>query len=269
MEIQRITVVGAGTMGNGIAHVCAQNGKDVWLVDVNRDLEQRIKERTARLGSVLRKTISAQEDERHALARELHDETAQTVAALSIALDRARQDAIEGNDGLERISEARVIVKRLLDEIRRLIMGLRPSVLDDLGLGPAIEWYAETVMAERQRPTVVTVNVPEERLPSHLEVALFRITQEALNNVAKHADASTARVTIQRDPDIVLIVEDDGVGFDVDAVTQPDPASGGVGLAGMQERAALLGGTMDISSGDGQGSRVVVRVPLAEPGSDR
>ena len=124
-------------------------------------------------------------------------------------------------------------------------------------------------MAERQRPTLVTVDVPDARLPGHLEVALFRISQEALNNVAKHAAATTARISIRRDPDVELVVEDDGVGFDVDAATHADPASGGVGLAGMQERAALLGGTMEIRSTDGRGSRLTVRVPLAEPGSDR
>ena len=239
------------------------------LVEVNLDLERRIGERTARLGFVLRKTISAQEDERHALARELHDETAQTVAALSIALDRARNDALDGDDhGLKRIGEAKAIATRLLDEIRRLIMGLRPSVLDDLGLGPAIDWYAETVMAERQRPTIVTVDVPGERLPAHLEVALFRITQEALNNVAKHADAATASVSIHHDADVVLIIEDDGAGFDVEAAAHADRASEGVGLAGMQERVALLGGTMTITSAVGDGTRLSVRVPLAEPESD-
>jgi signal transduction histidine kinase len=142
-------------------------------------------------------------------------------------------------------------------------------VLDDLGLGPAISWYAETVMAERQRATAVTVDVPGERLPRHLEVALFRIAQEALNNVAKHADAATATITIRRDTDIILVIEDDGVGFDIETVANADRASGGVGLAGMQERAALLGGTMTITSTVGHGARLHVQVPLTEPEADR
>ncbi|MFV2063156.1 MAG: ATP-binding protein [Chloroflexota bacterium] len=234
------------------------------LVNVNVDLERRIDERTARLGFVLRKTISAQEDERHALARELHDETAQTLAALTIALDRAREDVGAGPDkALERISEAKAIAARLLSETRRLIMGLRPSILDDLGLGPAIAWYAETVMAEREQGVVVRVDAPAERLPRHLEVALFRIAQEALNNVAKHAAASNVLVRMRRyDDEVELSIEDDGEGFDVEPALARAAGAGGVGLAGMQERVALLGGSMKITSEPGRGTVIRVRAPI-------
>jgi two-component system sensor histidine kinase UhpB len=236
------------------------------LVEVNQDLEQRIEERTARLGFVLRKTISAQESERYALARELHDETAQTLAALTIALDRAREDvATKPDHGLARISEAKAIAARLLSETRRLIMGLRPSMLDDLGLGPALAWYAETIVAEREQAIDVGLDAPADRMPRHLEVALFRIAQEALNNVAKHSGASTASVRIHHDGDEVeLLVADDGKGFDVESTLARTANSGGVGLAGMQERVALLGGTMEISSGRGTGTTIEVRVPITE-----
>ncbi len=240
------------------------------LEQTNRELEDRVAERTARLGFVLRKTISAQEDERHALARELHDETAQTLGALTIALDRARAEAGGDPDdpGQERIAEAKAIAARLLAETRRLIMGLRPSVLDDLGLGPAIEWYAETVMVDRDAGVAVIVDAPHERMPGHLEVALFRITQEALNNVAKHSRASKVSVRLRRDgEDVELSIEDDGVGFDVDAAMERAAESGGVGLAGMQERVALLGGSMKIASEAGTGTVILVQVPITTEGS--
>ena len=238
------------------------------LVEVNKDLELRIQERTARLGYVLRKTISAQEDERHALARELHDETAQTLAALTIALDRARLEVpVEPDHGLARIDEAKTIAARALIDTRRLIMGLRPAILDDLGLGPAISAYAETVMLERDQPTEVTVVVPPERLPRHLEVALFRIAQEGLNNIAKHAGASMATVTCELiDDDVELVVADDGVGFDVEVALVEAARSGDIGLAGMQERVALLGGSMTITSEPGSGSEIRMRAPTSSEG---
>jgi len=228
----------------------------------NRDLEQRVAERTARLGQVLRKIISAQEDERHALARELHDETAQTLAALSIALDRARDDLSGGpSDALEQIQAAKEISTRLLAETRRLILGLRPSILDDLGLGPAIAWYAETTLGP-QGIAVLLDLTSIVRLPAHLEVSLFRIAQEAINNVAKHSRATNARAELRVDREYAtLSIEDDGVGFAVDETLVRAPAAGSVGLAGIQERAALVGGRLEIHSQPGSGSRIVVTIP--------
>jgi signal transduction histidine kinase len=235
------------------------------LEQSNRDLERRVAERTARLGQVLRKIISAQEDERHALARELHDETAQTLAALSIALDRARDEMSHGSSSaLEQIQGAKEIATRLLAETRRLILGLRPSVLDDLGLGPAIAWYAETTLAAEGVEVVLDLK-PATRPPAHLEVSLFRIAQEAISNVAKHAHARNARIGLLVDESsATLSIEDDGVGFSVAETLLHGPHRGSVGLAGMQERVALLGGRLEIDSQAGEGSRIVVIVPLIE-----
>jgi len=235
----------------------------VELERTNRELEHRVAERTARLGQVLRKIISAQEDERHALARELHDETAQTLAALSIALDRARDDLSDGPaTALEQIQSAKSIATRLLNETRRLILGLRPSVLDDLGLGPAIVWYAESTLASQGLGLELDLK-PTERLPPHLEVSLFRIAQEAINNVAKHARAGSARIELRVDRGwAILSVEDDGVGFSAAETLARAAHAGSVGLAGMQERAALLGGRLEIDSRPGEGSRIVVTAPL-------
>ena len=232
----------------------------------NRELEIRVSERTERLGQVLRQTISAQEDERRRLARELHDETAQTIAALSIALDRAR-DALDGGgpEAISQIGQAKQLSSRLLAETRRLILGLRPTVLDDLGLLPAIRWYAESYLGDTGIDVRMEASEPAQRLPGHIEVALFRIAQEALANVAKHSQARHVDVRLAHDEhEITVTVADDGRGFDVvHALGRAGPAES-VGLLGMQERARLLGGRLEIRSRDGGGTIVRVEVPLSD-----
>jgi signal transduction histidine kinase len=238
--------------------------------ETNKDLELRVKERTERLGHVLRQTISAQEDERRRLARELHDETAQTIAALSIALDRAR-DGLVGADpeASSQIGQAKELSSRLLTETRRLILGLRPTLLDDMGLLPAIRWYAESHLGEKGIAVTIEeeeeVAEPAERLPAHIEVALFRVVQEAIANVARHSRAKRVDVRLsQRAGEVVVTVADDGIGFDVARVLGQTGPTESVGLLGMQERARLLGGRLEIVSHAGGGTQIRVEVPLAD-----
>jgi signal transduction histidine kinase len=233
----------------------------------NRELEQRVAERTSRLGQLLRGTISAQEEERRRLARELHDETAQTLAALSISLDRARDALADGPPPtLERVNEARAIAARLLAETRRLIQGLRPAVLDDLGLLPAIRWYAESALGDAGVAVTIESDAPAPRLPAHMEVALFRIAQEAVTNVAKHAEARHATVALHvSDSTATVSVVDDGRGFDVArTLGQDGPHDESVGLIGMQERVRLLNGNLEIRSVPGAGTVVRVSAPIEE-----
>jgi signal transduction histidine kinase len=232
--------------------------------NTNKELEVRVSERTERLDQVLRQTISAQEDERRRLARELHDETAQTIAALSIALDRAR-DGLQGAgaDAVSQIAQAKELSTRLLAETRRLILGLRPTVLDDMGLLPAIRWYADSYLGDKGIEVTVEAAVPTERLPAHIEVALFRIVQEALANVAKHARAGHVDVRLTHDQsEIRVAVADDGRGFDVARAFGGSSPTESVGLLGMQERARLLGGRLEVLSHDGGGTVVRVEIPL-------
>jgi signal transduction histidine kinase len=235
----------------------------------NRALESRVAERTARLGDVLRKTISAQEDVRHRLARELHDETAQTLAALSIMLDRARDSLDDGSSpAAAHVREAKVVATRLLDETRRLILGLRPSVLDDLGLVPAVRWQCETTLGDRGLEATVDDRLGATRLPSHVEVALFRIVQEAVTNVARHADARNVEIKLLRDDETVTVtVVDDGKGFEVERAAGMAGHYDSVGLSGMEERVALLNGSMQVRSAPGAGTTVEVKVPLGEVAS--
>ncbi|MBI2847297.1 MAG: HAMP domain-containing protein [Chloroflexi bacterium] len=236
-----------------------------WQIShAKEELEVQVKERTARLAEVLGKVISAQEEERQRLARELHDETAQTIGALSIALDRARygfQDAPP--EAVEQMQEAQAIARHLLEEIRRLILDLRPMVLEDLGLVPAIRWYAETHLQEQGVETTVEVEQLAVRLPPHLEITLFRIVQEAVNNIARHARARQAHIRLLfHDSAACIVVADDGKGFNVERVLGPHPSVQSVGLLGMQERARLLNGRLDIRSEEGKGTQITVDVPI-------
>ena len=232
----------------------------------NKELESQVKQRTARLGEVLRKLISAQEEERYGLARELHDETAQTLGALSIALDRARDGFNKPDaEALEHVFEAKAIVTRLLEEIRRLILDLRPQALDDLGLGPAIRWYVETHLEERGVAATVEIDQRVSRLPEHIEVSLFRVIQEAVNNIGKHAHAKHAHVRLaQRDSKVSVVVADDGKGFNVDRAMDPGAHAKNVGLLGMRERIGLLNGTLEIRSQEGKGTEISIEVPASE-----
>ncbi len=240
------------------------------LEETNKTLELQVRERTARLGELLTKIISAQEDERARLARELHDETAQTLGALSIAMDRARDNLDETQPEVaERLQEARTIAAGLLEDTRRLILDLRPMALDDLGLAPAIRWYAETHLEEAGVVAGIEVDQPSKRLPQHLEVSLFRMVQEAVNNIARHADAHHAGIRLAfRDSVASVRITDDGRGFDAEAVLGLAVPARSVGLLGMQERVRLLNGHLTIDSQPGKGTVIAIEIPV-EAGAAR
>jgi signal transduction histidine kinase len=226
------------------------------------DLERRVAERTRELGQLLRKTISAQEDERKRIARELHDETCQTLVALGLrfaaALVAPAPEAVR-----ERLVEAKALAAATLEEVHRLIFDLRPSILDDLGLVPAIRWLASRQLEPLGIAVRFEIEELEGRLPPEAETALFRAVQEALNNVARHAQAETVLIQLARlGESLEIEIEDDGKGFDPAGVADAAPSGRGLGLMGIRERLELLGGTAQIDSSPGQGTRVVLRVPL-------
>ncbi len=230
--------------------------------EANRVLESRVKERTTQLGNLLRRTITAQESERKRLARELHDETAQTLGALSISLGRA-VDSLPADSGtsLDHLTKANEMVRMLIEDTRRIIVDQRPLILDDLGLIPALRWYSESRLNDIGIETSLEVDAQRDRLPPHIESALFRIVQEATNNVARHADAKHVRISVtSREDTVRIVVSDDGKGFDSDAV--PGVSDGHLGLAGMRERVDLLGGELAIRSRPGEGTVVSIEIPL-------
>jgi len=202
-------------------------------------------------GKLLERVIAAQEDERRRIARELHDETCQTLAALALAVRGGRE------------AEAEALTGRALDGVRSLIYDLRPGVLDDLGLTAAIRWLADRHLGSRGIAVRCEIEEPPGRLRPEVETALFRAVQEALVNVARHAQAET--VLIQVGPEagkLRIEVEDDGQGFDPQAVASPSPDGRGLGLLGMRERLALVGGRADVDSAPGNGTRIVLEAPL-------
>ncbi|MBI2915090.1 MAG: HAMP domain-containing protein [Firmicutes bacterium] len=214
------------------------------------------------LTHLLRKVISAQEEERKRIARELHDEAGQSLTSLMIGL-RLLESSPDPGETKARVAGLRQALVDVLEDIRRLAIELRPSVLDDLGLVAALERYVADYAKRYTIEADLHVRGFEaQRLPQELETALYRIIQEALTNVARHASARNVSVLVEHKGDMVeAIVEDDGVGFDVNALTLEGSWSQKLGVFGMQERANLVGGSLTIESDPGSGTTVFVKVP--------
>ncbi|HZS33417.1 MAG TPA: GAF domain-containing protein [Methylomirabilota bacterium] len=229
---------------------------------LTHDLTERRRAAEVR-ARLLEQVIAAQEGEQRRIARELHDETGQSLTSLLVGL-RALQDVRSLEAARRQAGELREITARTLDEVRRLARGLRPSALDELGLLAAVEQHA----LEYAQTHGITVDVRDRglgsaRLPVAVETAIYRIIQEALTNASKHAGARSISVVLQRAPDAVqAMVADDGCGFDVDAALRAPAAWSHLGLHGMRERAALVNGTVTIESAPGEGTTIYVRVPV-------
>jgi signal transduction histidine kinase len=240
------------------------------------ELEDRVEERTAQLAEahrqlqqrdaehvqLLRKIITAQEDERRRIARELHDETSQVLAALMLRIDTALSSLPAATGARASLEEVRAMASRALDDVHRLVLDLRPSVLDDLGLQAGIRWIAERHLS----PLGISWRCEFEvsrRLPPELESTLFRVSQEAITNIARHAEASSVLIQVEEhEHELLFEIEDDGKGFDTEAVQSPARRRASFGLLGMRERLELLGGTLTIESAPGEGTRITARSPL-------
>ena len=220
-------------------------------VAVAVDLSQRV----AR--DALRSVVSAQELERERLARELHDETGQALTSILLGL-KELEDAGSAADVTSATARLRELVVTTLQDVRRLAVELRPKALDDFGLVPALERLVETFQEQTGIEVIMEPQLGQERLPSEIETALYRIIQEALTNVVKHAQASRVSIVLSRRVNTVSAVfEDDGRGFSVD-----ETRDGGLGLLGMKERLSLLDGRLQIESSSDGGTTLVAEVPV-------
>jgi signal transduction histidine kinase len=231
------------------------------LAALNRGLEEQVAARTRDLNEQLaqrrelvRRLLRASEEERRRIGRELHDEISQLLTVVQLSLGRLADDPGELAATLRHLSAAQ-------RELHRVIHDLRPSVLDDLGLASALEWYATHGLQRAGLQVSLEIDeLPE--VPGEVEITIFRIYQEIVTNILKHARAERVAIElyVRRDAPggarLVLAVEDDGVGF------AGEPGGGGMGLVGMRERAALVGGTLRVDSEPGMGTRVVLEVPL-------
>ena len=240
-------------------------GSQLAVAIENARLYSEVRDKEEAKGIFLRKYMAAQEEERKRIARELHDDTAQSVAALAMAIETALRADADSAVRLKALLEpARPLAARVSSEINRIIRDLRPSLLDDMGLVEALGWYAE----HRLKPMGIRVTfetpTSDHRLTSELETALFRVAQEAMSNVARHAAAENVALSLEFDNDCVrLVVEDDGRGFDVQGTLAQgsDDGDAPFGLMGMRERVHLIGGILLIESRPGEGTTVSVRVP--------
>ena len=206
--------------------------------------------------------LSAQEGERVRISRELHDDTGQALTLLLVRLQIIEGLTAEPEVQRE-LAELRELVGSALDGVRRLAMDLGPSVLEDLGLCSALEWLADRVKGEAGLRIDLHLACACEEVPHEVAVAVFRVAQEALTNIVRHAGATRAELAVSSDTrQFTLTVTDDGMGFDV-AAARSDPV-GSIGIFGMEERLALVGGALDIESTERKGTRVTARVPIRE-----
>jgi signal transduction histidine kinase len=219
---------------------------------------------------LLAREIAVREEERRRIARGLHDEAGQSLTGLIMSLD-ALEQALPAN-GREQahlrryLTEARDIAAGTLQEIRRVIFDLRPTLLDDLGLAAAVDWYAKTSLSKAGIRPIVRANGLDSRLPQRVEVALYRLVQEAVTNVIRHSYARQCTVSLTwSDGTVYTSVEDDGRGFDPDKIDRLGEEH--LGIAGMQERVRSLDGQFAIDSRPGRGTRVQIRIPLTSEGA--
>lgn len=242
-------------------------GQQIGAALQHSELYAALEERSAELGRASVSLLRAEEAERRRIARELHDETGQVLTAIRLELGLlARQ--VEGNaPAREALDRALDLTRRALETIRATVRGLRPAALDDLGLASAVETLAEEFSARTGVIVDLATREPPADIPPEVEVALYRIFQEALTNVARHADARRVQASITVDADgITLVVQDDGRGFD-----PARPARAGesrAGLTGMRERLLGLGGRLDVITAPGRGVRLEARMPLETANGD-
>ena len=252
--------------------LAGRQGGQIIVRDITerRQAEQAVREREAevrrsreRLEALSQRLLKVQENERRLIARELHDQIGQALTAVKLNLESLRSGRRAKAFPLD---ESVAIVEQLMEAVRSMSLELRPSVLDDLGLAAALRWYADRQGRRAGLAVRVRTQLPTERLASDLETACFRVAQEAITNVARHAGAKRVEVDARaEDGTLDLTVRDDGTGFDVAAVRGGTTAEGSIGLDGMEERVRLLGGDFRIDSQPGTGTTVWARFPLTEP----
>lgn len=236
-------------------------------INALRESQQVERQRLEMLRAELfHRTVEAQEAERQRIASELHDETGQTLTALALGLRGMRQ-TIDNNPAraVQQATHLENVATGGLDELQRLVTDLHPPQLDDLGLLATLRWYAGEIKSRYGLPITIISNDHERKIPPNLRVVLFRIAQEAITNVVRHANASQVELSLSiTKTQANLVVEDDGMGFDVQATLRAWGGRPCWGLLGMMERANLVGGTCQIISTPGQGTQVKVSVEIPE-----
>jgi signal transduction histidine kinase len=233
------------------------------ILSVVLDITERVRAEE-RLRELTRRLVVAQEEERKRIAQELHDELGQALTAISLDLGGIEK-ALPPESPPEiraRLIDARSLADEVDERISELALDLRPSLLDDLGLLPTLQWYLNRYSQRLGIEVAMDFKGLESRLPDEVETTLYRVIQEALTNIARHAQAGTVRLSLERSATAVAVtIQDDGRGFDVEAQSSAAEL-GGVGLLGINDRVSTLGGRVEIHSRLGQGVRIHIEIPL-------
>jgi signal transduction histidine kinase len=243
---------------SGIASQIGITLENVYLLEELREKEEI-------RGRLLQRVISIQEEERERIARELHDETGQILTALMMNVELLRTEPEFQSDGFqERLEEISSLLSRTMEDIHNLSLNLHPKILNELGLVPAIRWYMKNQLERWGIDFSITASSLDHNLSARHEICLFRVTQEAITNVIRHAKARRVDVEIGVDAENVYLgIKDDGRGFEVNTRCGEEC----LGLRSMEERVSFLGGQIDIRSNPGKGTEVSANIPL-RTGSD-
>lgn len=238
-------------------------GRQLGVAIDNARLLEELRRREGLRGQLLERVITAQEEERRRIARELHDETSQSLASLVVGLKAAEKAmGIDLSQSKTIMAGLRVSVSETVKEIQNIIYDLRPTLLDDLGLIPALHWYTESRLGEQGVEVELNIEGQPQRLPPEVETALFRVAQEAVTNILRHAKATHVSLDLLFEDALATVrVRDNGCGFLVDDVGGRENGRFGFGLLGIQERAALLGGKFEVHSTSGEGTEIFISTP--------
>ena len=248
-------------------HLLHAIGDQVGVAIEQAELYERLRKERENYRRLARHMLIAQEEERGRVARELHDETSQSLTGLSLNMQALLSIAKASDFGdaafRAKLEQAYNIGLQLSSEISEIMKSLRPTALDSLGLGPAIHQYAENRLQSVGINVSVQLEGMEARLPSEVEFGLYRIAQGSIANIAWHSQAKNAVISVRcTSGELIMQLEDDGKGFDASKPVEVDESGRGRGLFSMKERASLLGGTCDIQSQPGKGTKIIVKVPV-------
>jgi signal transduction histidine kinase len=247
------------------AEIVEEVANSVAVAFNNARLVDTVRQKSLDLQQLSARLITAQETERQRISYELHDEMGQMLTGITLNLANIENDLPESTSPEihEKLADTTALLTQVTDQVRELSHDLRPATLRDLGLAPTLRWYVNKCKSRYNLEIDFDSDDPDVRLPGDTETVLFRVTQETLTNVARHAAASHVRLCLESEDSLIrLIIEDDGRGFDEALVFSPESPSRGVGLVGMRERVSSLDGNFLVSSRTGQGTRIQVELPL-------
>jgi signal transduction histidine kinase len=239
----------------GLAVTSLSSYRIMVLQQRDRRHQLEMKQTESELRQLSGKLVRAQEDERKSISRELHDEVGQTLTALGIEIGNIEKLRASPEFD-EHIADAKYLAQRSLKTVRNLAMGLRPSMLDDSGLVPALRWEIREFAKRTGVPVDLQIDGSLDRLSDNVGTCVYRVVQESLTNCARHANAHNIRISLRGDQTLIsLAIQDDGVGFD------PSSTSSGIGIIGIEERVRELGGGLKITSGHRKGTLLLIEIP--------